>query len=162
MPHVFSFRQIFRTASFSLACAALVACAASAVHPTQAQAAPPARVVQLNAGMHLIHAELADTPDTRQQGLMHRQSLRPNSGMLFVFEEKAGHCFWMKNTPLPLTIAFLADNGTIVNLADMQPQSEQNHCPRAAVRYALEMQQGWFRERGITAGATIGGLPQPR
>jgi uncharacterized membrane protein (UPF0127 family) len=162
MPHVFSFRQILRATGLSVVLATLAACAANAVLPAPAHAAPPTRVVQLNAGMHLIHAELADTPDTRQQGLMHRESLRPNSGMLFVFEEKAGHCFWMKNTPLPLTIAFLADNGTIVNLADMQPRSEQNHCPRAAVRYALEMPQGWFRERGITAGATIGGLPQPR
>ena len=162
MPHASFFRRTLRATGLQLALAALVACAANAILPTPANAAPPARVVQLNAGMHLIHAELADTPDTRQQGLMHRQSLRPNSGMLFVFEEKAGHCFWMKNTPLPLTIAFLADNGTIVSLADMQPHSEQNHCPRAAVRYALEMSQGWFRERGITAGATIGGLPQPR
>ncbi len=125
-----------------------------------AQAALP--VVPLTAGMYAIQAEVAATPAARQQGLMYRQSMPANSGMLFVFEEKAGHCFWMKNTNLPLSIAFLADDGSIVNIEDMAPQSEANHCPKAAVRYALEMNKGWFAQKGIRAGAKIGGLPQAR
>ncbi|MDT4826398.1 putative ACR [compost metagenome] len=126
----------------------------------QAQAALP--VVPLSAGMYAIQAEVAATPAAREQGLMYRKSMAPNGGMLFVFEQKAGHCFWMRNTELPLSIAFLADDGTIVNIEDMAPRSENNHCPKAAIRYALEMNQGWFAQKGIRAGAKIGGLPQAR
>ncbi|VVE66253.1 signal peptide protein [Pandoraea captiosa] len=116
--------------------------------------------VQLSAGMYLIKAEVAANEKDREQGLMYRKSMPANAGMLFVFEQSAGHCFWMKNTDLPLSIAFLADDGTIVNIEDMAPQTEDNHCPRAAVRYALEMNQGWFRSKNIKAGAKISGLPR--
>ncbi|MBP0621294.1 DUF192 domain-containing protein [Cupriavidus consociatus] len=126
----------------------------------QAQAALP--VVPLTAGMYAIQAEVAATPAAREQGLMYRKSMPVNGGMLFVFEQKAGHCFWMRNTELPLSIAFLADDGTIVNIEDMAPRSENNHCPKAAIRYALEMNQGWFAQKGIRAGAKISGLPQAR
>ncbi|SDC26290.1 hypothetical protein SAMN05216345_1011136 [Cupriavidus sp. YR651] len=126
----------------------------------QAQSALP--VVSLTAGMYAIKAEVAASPEARERGLMYRQSMPANTGMLFVFEEKAGHCFWMKNTNLPLSIAFLADDGSIVNIEDMAPQTEDNHCPRAAVRYALEMNKGWFAQKGIKPGAKIGGLPQSR
>ena len=102
-----------------------------------AQAAMP--VIPLTAGMYAIQAEVAATPEQRERGLMYRKSMPANAGMLFLFDEKAGHCFWMKNTNLPLSIAFLADDGSIVNIEDMAPQTEDNHCPRAAVRYALEM-----------------------
>ncbi|MGN8554261.1 UNVERIFIED_CONTAM: DUF192 domain-containing protein [Microbacterium sp. SLM126] len=112
--------------------------------------------------MFAIQAEVAGTPEARERGLMYRKSMPANAGMLFVFEEKAGHCFWMRNTNLPLSIAFLADDGSIVNIEDMKPQTEDNHCPRAAVRYALEMNKGWFAQKGIKPGAKIGGLPQPR
>lgn len=117
-------------------------------------------VTSLNAGMYAIQAEVAATPEARQQGLMHRKTMAANAGMLFVFDEKAGHCFWMKNTDLPLSIAFLADDGTIVNIEDMQPYSEDNHCPKAAIRYALEMNKGWFAQKGIKPGAKITGLTQ--
>ncbi|KWR90992.1 DUF192 domain-containing protein [Cupriavidus sp. IDO] len=125
-----------------------------------AQAALP--VVPLTAGMFAINAEVAATPAAREQGLMYRKAMPANAGMLFVFEQKAGHCFWMKNTDLPLSIAFLADDGTIVNIEDMAPQTEDNHCPKAAIRYALEMNKGWFAQKGIKSGAKIGGLPQAR
>lgn len=125
-----------------------------------AQAAMP--VIPLTAGMYAIQAEVAATPEQRERGLMYRESMPANAGMLFLFDEKAGHCFWMKNTNLPLSIAFLADDGSIVNIEDMAPQTEDNHCPRAAVRYALEMNKGWFAQKGIKPGAKIGGLPQPR
>jgi len=134
--------------------------AAASCGLAHAQAALP--VVPLTAGMYAINAEVASTPAAREQGLMFRKAMSPNAGMLFVFDEKAGHCFWMKNTDLPLSIAFLADDGTIVNIEDMAPQTEDNHCPKAAIRYALEMNKGWFAQKGIRAGAKIGGLPQLR
>lgn len=126
----------------------------------QEQSALP--VIPLTAGMYAIQAEVAASPEARERGLMYRKTMPANAGMLFVFDEKAGHCFWMKNTNLPLSIAFLADDGSIVNIEDMAPQSEDNHCPRAAVRYALEMNKGWFAQKGIKPGAKIGGLPQAR
>ncbi len=134
--------------------------AALAAGVANAQGALP--VAPLTAGMYAIQAEVAATPAAREQGLMYRKSMAPNAGMLFVFEQKAGHCFWMRNTELPLSIAFLADDGTIVNIEDMAPRTENNHCPKAAIRYALEMNRGWFAQKGIKAGAKIGGLPQPR
>ncbi len=141
---------------------AALACGAALLAPlahgqTQTQQRLP--VVSLSAGMYVIRAEVAADQQSRQQGLMYRKSMPANAGMLFVFEQKAGHCFWMKNTELPLSIAFLADDGTIVNIEDMRPHSEDNHCPKAAIRYALEMNQGWFAQKGIKAGAKIGGLP---
>jgi uncharacterized membrane protein (UPF0127 family) len=79
--------------------------------------------------------------------------------MLFVFEQRDTRCFWMKNTLLPLTAAFVADDGTIVNLEDMQPQTTNSHCSIKPVRYVLEMNQGWFKKRGIKAGQKLGGQP---
>ncbi len=113
----------------------------------------------LSAGMHLIHVQVASTPQQRATGLMHRRDMPTNEGMLFVFEQPAGQCFWMKNTLLPLTAAFVADDGTIVNLVDMQPQSLDSHCSSKPVRFVLEMHQGWFAKRGIKAGFKLGGGP---
>jgi uncharacterized protein len=115
--------------------------------------------VTLKAGMHLIQTQVAATPEQRATGLMHRKEMPVNEGMLFVFEQRAGQCFWMKNTLLPLTAAFVADDGTIVNLADMQPQTLDSHCSAQPVRYVLEMNQGWFAKRGIQAGTRLGGPP---
>jgi uncharacterized membrane protein (UPF0127 family) len=115
--------------------------------------------VTLNAGMYNIRAELAMTEDQRQTGLMFRREMAQHEGMLFVFDEAAVHCFWMKNTLLPLSIAFLSDDGSIVNIADMQPQSEKSNCPAKPVRYALEMNQGWFAKRGIKPGFRLSGGP---
>lgn len=129
--------------------------------PAWAQDSPQLRLprVTLSAGMHLINAQVAATPEQRTMGLMHRRDMPANEGMLFVFEQPAGQCFWMKNTLLPLTAAFVADDGTIVNLADMKPQSLDSHCSAQPVRYVLEMHQGWFEKRGIQAGARLGGAP---
>lgn len=117
------------------------------------------QAITLNAGMHNIRAELAVTPEQRQTGLMHRRDLGPNDGMLFVFEQPAPQCFWMKSTPTPLTIAFVADDGAIVNLADMAPFDEASHCSTRPVRYVLEMKQGWFAKRGLKAGFKLSGPP---
>ncbi|QHE85976.1 DUF192 domain-containing protein [Hydrogenophaga sp. BPS33] len=113
--------------------------------------------VSLSVGMRLIDAQVAATPQQREIGLMHRRDMGTNEGMLFVFEQPAGQCFWMKNTLLPLTAAFVADDGTIVNLADMKPQSLDSHCSAKPVRYVLEMHQGWFAQRGIKAGTRLSG-----
>ena len=126
-----------------------------------ASAQEPQRLptVTLTAGMHNIAAMVAQTPEQRAVGLMHRREMATHEGMLFVFEQPATQCFWMKNTLLPLTIAFLADDGTIVNLADMQPQSLDSHCSAKPVRYALEMNQGWFARRAIKPGFRLAGGP---
>ena len=115
-------------------------------------------VTQLTAGMHVIRAEVAADFGSRSQGLMHRKSLAPNAGMLFIFDEAAPHCMWMKNTYIPLSVAFIDAQGVIINIADMQPHSEQSHCAARPAVYALEMTQGWFAQRGIKAGAKLGGL----
>lgn len=117
---------------------------------------------QLSAGMFLIQAQVVSTPEQRAIGLMFRKEMPANEGMLFVFEQPAGQCFWMKNTFLPLTAAFVADDGTIVNLADMQPQSLDSHCSARPVRYVLEMHQGWFAKRGLKAGSRLAGGPFTR
>ena len=117
-------------------------------------------ILELKTGIYRIQAELADTPKAREVGLMNRSSMPTNSGMLFVFEQKAGHCFWMNNTKIPLSIAFIADDGKIVNIEEMQAQTTNNHCPTAAVRYALEMNKGWFADRVIVPGTVITGLPK--
>lgn len=117
-------------------------------------------VAELKIAQYTVQAEVAATEASRSYGLMHRASLLPNHGMLFVFDGAAGHCFWMKNTPLPLSIAFIAADGSILNIADMQPYSEEGHCPTAPALYALEMQQGWFRERKIQAGEQVLNLPR--
>lgn len=135
----------------------------SIVSPESARAqsaAAPARqpklpVVQIRAGIHLIRAERADTARTRAIGLMGRDALGPNEGMLFVFEQPAMHCFWMRNTPLPLSIAFVDDAGRIVDIAKMAPHSDESHCPSRAVRFALEMEAGWFARHGILPGTRL-------
>lgn len=131
---------------------------------TLAQDAPQLNLprVKLAAGMHQIDAQVAHTHTQRATGLMYRKDMPPHEGMLFVFEQPAVQCFWMKNTPLPLTAAFVADDGTIVNLADMQPQSLASHCSSKPVRFVLEMNQGWFDKRGLKAGSRLSGPPFTR
>lgn len=128
----------------------------SAPRPAQAQRLP---VASLNAGMHIIRAEVAARDQDRQQGLMFREKMGQNEGMLFVFDTPIPICMWMKNTLLPLSVAFLDDQGAIVNVEDMEPQTLDSHCAKQPVRYALEMNQGWFAKRGFNAGSKITGLP---
>lgn len=127
----------------------------------QAQEGPQLNLprVELTAGMHRIDAQVAQTREQRQIGLMHRTEMPVHEGMLFVFEQPAVQCFWMKNTLLPLTAAFVQDDGTIVNLADMKPQTLDSHCSAKPVRYVLEMNQGWFERRNLRAGARLAGGP---
>jgi uncharacterized membrane protein (UPF0127 family) len=127
--------------------------------PAYAQTLP---VVQLSAGMHLIRAEVAADMATRSRGLMFRKSLAQNAGMVFVFDEASQHCMWMKNTLIPLSVAFLDDNGTIINIENMAPQTEDTHCAARPARYALEMDRGWFAARGIKPGTKLGGMEKLR
>jgi uncharacterized membrane protein (UPF0127 family) len=136
----------------ALPLAAALTCAAQ-------QGQPKLAAVRLNAGMHNIQAEVARTPDERATGLMFRDRMGANEGMLFAFEEPATQCFWMKNTLLPLSAAFIADDGTVVNIADMAPRTEDAHCSTKPVRFVLEMNQGWFAKRGIKPGFKLQGAP---
>lgn len=120
---------------------------------------PKLPTVTLGAGMHNIVAEVARTPLQRQIGMMMRTSMAQHEGMLFVFEEAQPQCFWMRNTLLPLAAAFLADDGTIINVAEMQPRSDDAHCSDKPVRYVLEMNQGWFAKRGLKPGSKLRGQP---
>ena len=115
--------------------------------------------IQLSAGMHLIDTQLATTDQQRATGLMFRKEMPQTEGMLFVFEQASQQCFWMKNTLLPLSAAFVADDGTIVNLVEMKPQTTDSHCSTQPVRFVLEMNQGWFQKKGIKAGFKLGGAP---
>ncbi|HEX5612064.1 MAG TPA: DUF192 domain-containing protein [Burkholderiales bacterium] len=112
--------------------------------------------------MHRIRAELADNFADRMRGLMHREKLAQNSGMLFVFDAPEVQCMWMKNTQIPLSVAFLDETATIINIEDMQPHTENSHCSKRPARYALEMERGWFAARGIKPGAKLRGLEQLR
>ncbi len=126
-----------------------------------AQDAPQTQLPRVNlaAGMHRIDAQVASTPEQRAIGLMLRQEMPQHEGMLFVFDEPHVQCFWMKNTLLPLSAAFIADDGAIVNLVDMKPQTLDSHCSTRPVRYVLEMNQGWFAKKGIKAGFKLAGKP---
>ncbi|HAF54383.1 MAG TPA: DUF192 domain-containing protein [Thauera sp.] len=122
-------------------------------------------VAELGAGMYRIEAEVAHTFETRQTGLMNRSAMPLHRGMVFVFPEARAHCMWMKNTLLPLSVAFVDAQGRVINIEDMQPQTTDNHCAAGPARFALEMNLGWFAERGIKAGDTLRGfdrLPSPR
>jgi uncharacterized protein len=115
--------------------------------------------ILLTCGEHRIRAHVARTDEDRAQGLMHCEKLADDEGMLFIHDEPVQTCFWMKNTPLPLAIAFIDDEGRIDHLDEMAAHSTESVCASAAVRFVLEVNAGWFAERGIEPGARIDGLP---
>jgi len=115
--------------------------------------------VKLSAGMYQIDAQVARSSEERATGLMFRKEMPQHEGMLFIFEQASQQCFWMKNTLLPLSAAFIADDGTIVNIEDMAPQSLESHCSKQPVRHVLEMNKGWFAKRGLKAGSKLTGAP---
>ncbi len=144
----------FKTrASAALLASLLCSLAAAQTGPQKLQA------IRLNAGIHNINAELASTPQQREIGLMFRSVMPTNDGMLFVFEQPAQQCFWMRNTLIPLSVAFLGDDGSVVNIDDMKPQTLDAHCSGKPVRFVLEMNQGWFAKRGIKPGSRLRGTP---
>lgn len=145
--------------------ALLLLCFTAGAALAQSPAQNPMPVMELRIGKHTLNAEVAHTEPDRMQGLMHRRMLPENRGMLFVFTQVALHGMWMMNTHIPLSVAFIDESGTIVNIEDMQPHTRDPHNAKKPVRYALEMNQGWFRKRGIGPGAKVEGLeraPPPR
>ena len=141
--------------------AGLLSLALLCCNTSHAQGAPQMDLprIKLGVGMYLVDTQVAATPQQRSTGLMFRRQMPQSEGMLFVFEQAGEQCFWMKNTLLPLTAAFVADDGTIVNLADMAPQTTDSHCSEKPVRFVLEMNQGWFAKKGIKAGFKLNGPP---
>ena len=127
----------------------------------QAQDAPQRLTnrTTLGAGLYNMQVEVAVTPQEHAIGLMHRTSMGANDGMLFVFDRPGVQCFWMKNTLIPLSVAFVADDGTVVNLDEMKPQTLDSHCSTQPVRYVLEMNTGWFKKKGIKPGQKLSGAP---
>jgi uncharacterized membrane protein (UPF0127 family) len=115
-------------------------------------------IVELSAGIHLIHAELAANDADRMKGLMFRTALAPNHGMLFVFDSDERPCMWMRNTLIPLSVAFLDTSGAIINVEEMAPRTEDTHCAAKPARYALEMSDHWFAHHGVRAGTVIDGV----
>ena len=138
-------------AAFAVLCAATGAAAQNGRFDT----------TTLTAGMHLVKAEIAASDAQRAQGLMFREAMPANAGMVFVFDAPATQCMWMKNTPLPLSVAFIDADGKIVNIRDMQPHTLDSHCSTKGVpvKYALEMNQGWFQQKHIKPGMKISNLP---
>lgn len=133
----------------------LILIAAGSLSPASAQAKPE---LELSIGVHRVQAEVVNTEAARMHGLMGRRTLPRQQGMLFVFDSENRHCMWMKNTLIPLSVAFVDDQGRIVNIEEMAPQTEDNHCAARPVRYALEMNGGWFRERRLGPGDYLSGI----
>ena len=113
----------------------------------------------LEIGTYVIDAELARTAEERQRGLMFRESLAENQGMMFQFTQADHYCMWMKNTLIPLSIAFIDEHGKIINIEEMRANSEQTTCAKSKARYALEMNAGWYNQRQIMVGQKVEGLP---
>jgi uncharacterized membrane protein (UPF0127 family) len=116
--------------------------------------------VQLSVGLHLIRAQVANSMESRAKGLMFTRAMPANEGMLFVFDSPAQQCMWMKNTLIPLSVAFIDAAGQISNIAEMQPQTEQTHCSTRPAKYALEMNAGWFAGKGIRPEQRLIGVEQ--
>lgn len=132
---------------------------ASSLATAHAQEIKKFPTVTLNTGIHLIKAEVASNEAEREQGLMFREKMGPNEGMIFLFGAPAGVCMWMKNTLIPLSVAFLDDKGEIINIEEMKEQTTNSHCATKAATYALEMNKGWFKQKNIKAGMKIEGIP---
>ena len=146
-----------KPSSRALICLAFAAGALAA--SAQFQAQPKLPTIRLNADIQNIPTEVASTPEQRQIGMMFRTTMGANDAMLFVFEEPSQQCFWMKNTLVPLSAAFVKDDGTVANIVDMKPQTTDSHCSTEPVRFVLEMNQGWFARHGVKAGSKLRGDP---
>jgi uncharacterized membrane protein (UPF0127 family) len=136
---------------FTLSIAALLTLLPA--HAQQLQQKLP--VSRFAIGMFIIDAEVASTNQQRELGLMNRTKLEPNQGMMFIFDRPSAYCMWMKNTLLPLSVAFLDKDGVILNVEEMLPQTETNHCATGQALYALEMNAEWFKHKGIKPGVKV-------
>ena len=118
------------------------------------------RTTQLKIGKHTLRAEIAENDAQRTRGLMFREKMPADQGMVFIFEEPAYQSMWMKNTLIPLSVAFVDRDGVILNIRDMQPQTLDSHMSAGPALYAIETNKGWFAERGIKPGEKVSGLPR--
>ena len=145
-------KLLSKAARTALLCACVLSCAAkpSAEGPTKAN--PRLKTVEIAVGSALLKAEVARKPEERERGLMFRKSLAEGEGMLFVFEADQVLRFWMKNTSLPLSIAYLSSDGTIREIHDLEPESLASVDSERSVRYALEVPRGWFDRAGLKVG----------
>jgi len=117
--------------------------------------AEPGDLVTIRAGGIEVRVEIADEPAEHSRGLMFRETLDENEGMLFIYPEERTLAFWMKNTLVPLDIAYADREGRIVDIQQMEPQTIENHPSAAPAQYALEMNQGWFAANGVRVGDRI-------
>ena len=142
----------------ALALAALIASMSASAQPADGkpQSLP---ITTIKVGPHPVAAEVAATPDQRTIGLMYRFSLPADHGMLFVFPEPQPLSFWMRNTYIPLSIAYIDVEGRILNVVEMAPRSDATHPSRGEALYALEMRKGWFADKGAGPGTRVTGLP---
>lgn len=147
-----------RWRAFVTGLALLLIPAVTALRSEAADVQAPLPTLTVTVEGHAVKAEVAATFESRMKGLMHREKLGRNDGMLFVFDQVGYHAMWMKNTLIPLSVAFLDEDGKILNIAEMQPHSETQHMAAGPARYALEMNAGWFSERKIKPGARVKGL----
>ena len=129
-----------------------------ALSPGLAAASGELPEIPLAVNGHKLTVEVAASDEVRMQGLMHRRVLPENRGMLFVFREVERHGMWMMNTHIPLSVAFLDERGVIINIADMQPHTRDSHAASKPAKYALEVNQGWFKKRGVKPGAKVEGI----
>jgi hypothetical protein len=113
---------------------------------------------QLRISGHVLTVEIAHTEAVRSRGLMFRQSMGENSGMLFIFPQPGRHGMWMMNTDIPLSVAFVDEKGVILNIADMMPRTATAHRSAGAAKYAIEMNLGWFAARNVKPGERVMGL----
>ena len=138
------------TAAILIALAVVIACGGNN-HPSPTVTSPQTIAISFDAG-GTLQVEIAKTSAERAVGLMNRSSLGADAGMLFVFPNDTNAAFWMKDTLIPLSIAFVKADGTIVHIEDMQPQTETNHYSTEPYRYAIEANQGWFASHDVVAG----------
>jgi len=124
----------------------------------------PLKVITLSVGKHPIRVEVVQKDEDRMKGLMFREKLGKNDGMLFIFDDPGYHSIWMKNTLIPLSVAFLDRDGVILNVEDMEPQTTDSHTAAGPATYAIETNKGWFAERKLKPGDKVTGLPgaQPK
>jgi uncharacterized membrane protein (UPF0127 family) len=118
------------------------------------------RIATLKIGSHALRVEVAASDPQRETGLMNREKMGRDDGMLFIFDEPGYHAMWMKNTLIPLSVAFVDAQGTILNILDMEPQTLDSHQSAGPSIYAIETNKGWFAEKKIKAGDKVGGLPK--
>ena len=142
------------------AAARILAALALAFNALPVQAEAPLKTLPLRIASHALKVEVAESPPAREKGLMFREKLAANDGMLFIFDEPGYHSMWMMNTLIPLSVAFVDGGGKILSIHEMQPRTTDTHTAAGPARYAIETNAGWFAKKKIKPGDTVTGLPK--